>query len=277
MLLAVQKDDGSQAISHWDSENWTELYLTNTSAGRGRYLGVWALEVGAGAVTWGDITGDAAESWASILLTLRPSSGKQLRIADLNQATPVEVADTSNPSSPSVNVATSDTLVLYYSLTTNGDTAGTHPSGTTRVTGSPSQGGTDNGTKVDIAYATEGAGATGTKQWTGGSAGQDSWNWTVAIVEALSSPGAGAYAGQAWQKAARSRIDADGGTSNGQEGALAIATMLGVANQGEVLANLREAGATASSIPAAVNQLLSTTYDYATERALRALAEEYST
>ena len=86
-------------------------------------------------------------------------------------------------------------------------------------------------------------------------------------------PGAGFYAGYDWQKAVRARIVYDGGTDLGQEGALALATMLGVTNTGEVLAVLQAAGATAGAIPQAVDELLATEYNLEENAALRLLAE----
>lgn len=92
----------------------------------------------------------------------------------------------------------------------------------------------------------------------------------------MAAPGAGSYAAYSAAEAMVKRVVADGGTDTDQSLPASVATVLGVTNRGEVLANLQAAGATADSIPAAVNDLLGVENDWGMEDALRSLAEEYT-
>jgi len=99
---------------------------------------------------------------------------------------------------------------------------------------------------------------------------------TLMLRPAPSAPGAGAYDGLDWQEAVRQRIVLGGGSDTGQEGAGALAEMLGVTNTGEILGNLQAAGATSDGIPQAVDDLLSAENDLELNAALVLLAETWT-
>ena len=118
-------------------------------------------------------------------------------------------------------------------------------------------------------------------QWTGHETNDD-WVHVGLVIRPTAeaagsaSPGEGTYAGLYWQEAVRQRIVADGGTDTGQEGAGALAEMLGVTNTGEILGNLQAAGATAAGIPEAVDELLGAQNDLELNDSLVLLAETWS-
>jgi hypothetical protein len=92
-----------------------------------------------------------------------------------------------------------------------------------------------------------------------------------------SAPGEGTYAGMSARTAMRARVVFDGGTDVGQELVEAVAQVTGFENVGEVLGNLRLAGATSKELPGALQDLSepAVTEDLELEAAYVLFAETY--
>jgi len=182
MLLFVQKDDDPD-VTHWDPTGWTAIWNFNSGGlgGRARRTQLWVRNFEAGD-TGGNLTGDL-ESWGCLLVTVEPATDTDLLVANLIYDSTDSVDDAS-PLSPTVTTTRDNTRVLVAKQGTNGDTTGSAPAGTVRLSGSPAQGGSDNGASSDVAdFVQVTAGATGTFEWTGGTAGQDSRTATIALHE----------------------------------------------------------------------------------------------